>query len=424
MIDSRAADTISASAEWRAYWPLVLACFMGMSVQPATYYALGLFIDPLTTEFGWSRTTISAGASVAALIHIPTAPLVGAMIDRWGVRRVAVPGTVACALSICAFSLANGSASQWIALWVVYAFTSIALKSTVWTKAISGRFETTRSFALSVGLSGSALAIAIVPPLARWLVDTYGWREAWVMLGAGIGITTFIPCALFLFDYHDDARKAVRSREADKAGAITDLPGLSVAQAIRSLALWRIGFATLIILTLTSALTLHKVPMLVEAGLSRTSAAWLTSLSGIAGFSGSFIVGWLMDRYDAGRIGAITNALGGLALIFLLRQFRTPELIVASMLVIGFAGGAKLQLCAYMTGRYGGLRNFGKIFGVMAGIIATSGGMASAVGGLAYDYAGSYDLLIIAGIPLSLVSAMLIVGLGPYPVWSTTVAKG
>lgn len=408
---------MTASTEWRAYWPLVLACFVGMSVQPAAYYALGLFVDPLTAEFGWSRTEISVGASVAAIIHIPMAPLVGAMIDRWGVRRIAVPGTLLCGLSIAGFSLANGSSTQWIGLWVCYALAALMLKSTVWSSAISGRFEASRSLALSVALSGSALAIAIVPPLARWLIDSFGWREAWVMLGIGIGICTFIPCFLFLFDAHDDARSAARSRPDPVKNGFVDLPGLSLHQAIRSIALWRIGFSTLIVLTLTSALILHKVPMLVEAGMSRASAAWLTSFSGIAGFVGTFVMGWLTDRYHAGKVGFITNALIGLGLLLMLRQWRTPDLIVISMMIVGFAGGAKLQLCAYLTSRYAGLRNYGKIFGVMASIIAVSGGAASAVGGLAYDFAGSYDLLIISSIPMSFVAALLILGLGPYPDW-------
>lgn len=417
-------SSTNASTEWRAYWPLVFACFMGMTVQPSAYYGLGLFIQPMTDEFGWSRTEVSVGASIAAMIHIPLAPLIGNLADRWGVRRIAVPGTLLTGMAIAGFALANGSSHQWIGLWVAYALVSVTLKSVIWAKAISGRFEAARSMALSVALSGSTLTVALVPPLSRWLIDLLGWREAWMVLGLGIGIATFIPCALFLRDSHDDIKSQSSRETIHPTREFLDLPGLSLRQASTSPVLWRIGLATLIILTLNTTFLLHKVPILVEAGLSRASAAWLTSLSGIAAFAGTFAIGWLMDRFDAGRVGFVSNALAGLSLILMIKAFRTPELIVISMIILGFTGGAKLQMCAYLTSRYAGMRNYGTIFGVMSGIVAVSGGAGSVLGGLAYDLYGSYDLLIASGIPMGLLAAFLILGLGPYPAWNVAKPTG
>lgn len=405
-------------AEWRAHWPLVLASFMGIALPTSAYYATGLFIDPLTAQFGWNRTTISSGASIAGLIIIVLSPFVGAMVDRWGARRLVLPGLVLTMVAMAGFGLASGSAAQWLLLWGFYAIPTSALKSTLWTSAIAGRFDAARSFALAVALSGTALPTAIVPPLARWLIDTLGWREAWGALGLILGLPALVLCLFFLFDRHDDAR---RERSAPGGRAPTtlhlDLPGLSLSEAVRSVPLWRIALATLITMLLASTLVLHKVPLLIEVGLSRTEAAWLAGFSGLAAFAGSLVVGWLIDRYDAGLIGFITNSITAVALVFLLEAFRTPALIVISMVIVGFAGGAKLELCAYLTSKYAGLRNYGKVFSVMAGIIAATGSVGSMVGGLAYDYAGSYDLLIEVCIPASVVSALLIFRMGPYPDW-------
>lgn len=94
------------------------------------------------------------------------------------------------------------------------------------------------------------------------------------------------------------------------------------------------------------------------------------------------------------------------------------------MLFVGYAGGTKLQICAYLTGVYGGMRNFGKIFGVMASIIALAGGLGPLLGGVAYDLTGGYDALIWLGIPGSLLAGILLIRLGPYPDWSRALEAG
>ncbi|HKX79404.1 MAG TPA: MFS transporter [Novosphingobium sp.] len=412
-------ETKSGAAEWKSHWPLVLACFVGYSFPSTAYYALGLFIDPLTKEFGWSRTEISAGPSIAALVGVPLAPLVGALADRWGVRRLTLVGAIATAALMASFGLANGTQVQWLVLWGVFGVAVMGLKSTLWASVISQRFYTARSMALAVALSGSALATTMAPPAAWWLIERFEWRAAWMYLGIGWGIVVFSLCALFVFDAHDDARKRQATGQATKGGSTRpDLPGLSIQEAFHSVRIWRIGLSTLLILLLSSALVVHKVPLLIEVGTPRATAAWLASLSGLAGLGGSLIVGWMIDKIDAGKIGFFTNLVTAVALVFLLEPFRSELLIVLSMLVVGFAGGAKVELCAYMTGKYAGLRNYGKIFGVMASIIAGTGAAGALVGGVAYDAVGSYDLLIIAAIPASVISAFLIVGLGPYPDWN------
>lgn len=403
------------SVEWQAHWPLVAACFLGVSYPAIAYYSMGLFIEPLTAEFGWTRTQVSAGASISSLILIVLAPFAGALIDRWGVRWLALPGIVLTSLSIASFSLANGDATQWLMLWIVFAFCQACLKTTIWTAAVSYKFNAARSLALAIVLCGISFASALTPPLTQWLIETLGWRKAYVALSFGWATPVLILCVLFLHD-HRSARAGTTG--ADSGAPVMELRGLSLGQALKNLTIVRIGLATLITLLLTGGLVVHQVPLLIEAGLTRTSAAYLASLAGIAAIGGSLISGWLMDRFHAGLVGAVTNVAAALALVLLLEPIRTPQLIVVAMLVIGYTTGMKLQLCGYLTGIYAGLRNYGKIFGIMASIIAIASAVGPLFGGMIFDNTGSYNLMIWVSIPASLVSAMLLVGLGPYPDWS------
>jgi len=405
---------LSASDEWKTYWPLVLAASVGFSFHSVVTYSIGVFIAPLGEEFGWSKTLAVGGLSIAAVLSIPLSPLVGALIDRWGSRRLALPGLVITACCVAAFGLADGTTAQWLALWFAYGILALSIKSTVWTVAVSGTFFASRGMALALTLSGTAVAQIIAPPTTVWLIDTYGWRTAFSWLGFGWAVPALVLCVFFLYDAHDRRRLAAQS---NPEVASPDLTGLEVRAALRSVPLWRVGAATLIMMVLTIAFLVHQVPILSEAGVSRETAGYLASLAGVAGIVGKVVTGLLLDRFHTSWIGAGTMGVAALAFIALLEPFRSPALVVGAMIVIGYSSGSKLQICAYLTSRYGGLKHFGKIFGVMSSLIAMGAGIGPVLAGVVYDLAGSYSPMIIAGIPTCLVAGFLLLGLGPYPDW-------
>ncbi len=410
---------MTAREEWKLHWPLVLAAAVGFSFHAVATYSLGLFMEPLGAEFGWSRAEISAGLTLSALLSVPLSPVVGAMIDKWGARRLAIPGLILKMGVLSLFATANGSSTQWYALWALYALVALAVKSTVWTMAVSGVFTTARGLALAVTLTGTAISQTLVPPITQILIDWIGWRGAYVALGLGWGTPALLLCLFFLYDAHDYRERA---RGTGTAAAVTDLPGLGIREALSSVPLIRIAISTLLMMVLTIAVIVHQVPIYTEAGLSRQNAALLASLAGIAGIFGKLITGFLMDRLDAGWVGGLTLAACALAFAALLEPLRTPSTIVVSMIIIGYSSGCKLQICAYLTSRYGGMRNFGKIFGFMASLISLGSGVGPMLAGAIHDIFGSYTVLIIAGIPGSLIGGLLLVALGPYPDWKPAKA--
>ncbi len=201
------------------------------------------------------------------------------------------------------------------------------------------------------------------PLIAQWLIDGYGWRQAFLWMGLGWGSVVLILLLPFFFDARDDQRAPSASTATSRAV----LSGLTLAEGVRDPALLRIAAALFITSFLGVAVTVHKVPILTQTGLSREVAAQIAASAGIAGVTGKLLTGWMMDRWQSGWIGGICLSLPALACLLLLDPIRTPTLIVASMMIFGYSAGAYLQICTYLTTRYGGLRHFGKIFGIMAG---------------------------------------------------------
>lgn len=406
----------TAAEEWKRGWTLVLACFVGFSFFSVPTASAGVFMEPIGREFGWGRTLLAAGTSMTSIVTALLSPFVGMLIDRYGARRLGLPGVFLTAFAIGAISLANGSPAQWLALWVFYALISILVKTTIWTAPVSGQFKAGRGLALALTLSGTAAAQAISPPLCNWLIEHFGWRQAYVWTGFGWGAVTLLLCWLFLFDAKD------RRGDEPAVPASEATAGLSIAEAWRSRALWSIAVSTFVMMLLSLGLQIHQVPILTGAGVSRTNAAWLAGLFGVAGIVGKLITGALLDRYRPNWIGGLTLAANSIAFALLLYGVHSPALIVAAILINGYSAGTKLQICTYLTASYAGLRNLGAVFGAMYSLVSLGSGLGPMIAGFVYDTTGGYAPFLLAGTFGCVFCGLLILALPRYPDWKENTA--
>jgi predicted MFS family arabinose efflux permease len=408
---------LTAKQEWRRGWTVVLAAFVGFSFFSLMAASVGVFMEPLAHEFGWNKSQTSSGISIAGILGAVLSPFFGILIDKWGTRRLALPGLLLMSLVVASFGLNTGSFGLWIALWLLYGLVALSIKSTVWSTTVAAGFETARGMALGVMLCGTAFAQMITPPLANWLIVSFGWRTAFVCLGLGWGGIALAVCVPFLRDLHLQASAKLPGAAPARAA----LPGLTVAQAWRDRALWQIGISTFIMMLLTIGLMIHQFEIMREAGVSRASAAWLTSLFGLGGIVGKLVTGALIDRFPPNWIGGITFASSALAFLLLMSQFATPALIVVAMAVNGYASGTKLQITGYMTTRFAGLRNFGKIFGMMAAVISLGTSLGPMAAATIRDVTGDYTLFLVAGAIGAVISGLLIITLPRYPAFATEI---
>jgi MFS family permease len=408
------ATSAKSAGEWRQGWALVLAAFVGFSFFSLPTASMGVFMLPIGEEFGWGRTLISAGTSISSVVTALLSPFFGILIDRYGSRRLALPGLAITAFAMASIALANGNQVQWLALWAFYALISISVKTTVWTAAVSGTFSAGRGLALGLTLSGTAAAQIIAPPLANWLVDTQGWRLAYVWMSLGWGGFALLLAWLFLYDAHD--RKRAAASAGAGTGAPVELTGMSLAEAWRSRALWAIAVSTFLMMFLSLGLQIHQVSILTGAGISRSNAAWLAGLFGVAGIVGKLVTGWLLDRFaHANAIGGATLAANSIAFGLLLWGVHSPVLIVAAILLNGYSAGCKLQICTLLTARHGGMRNFGKIYGAMTSVVSLSSGLGPMAAGAVFDVTGGYGAFLVAGVIGCLVSGLLVLTLPKAP---------
>jgi MFS family permease len=405
----------SALQEWGENWTLVLAASVGFSFFSIMLAAVGLFMGPLGEEFGWNKTILSAGPSIATITTAMLGPFFGILVDRYGTRRLAIPGLVLTSGVICLFSQITGASWQWYLMWLLFGIVSTSIKSTAWTAAVVGVFTQSRGLALGLTLAGTAVAATIVPPLGNYLIENFGWRMAFVYLSLGWGGITLLLCLVFFYDIHDRKLQEARDRPVgEEAPPEVVLPGLTRREGLLDTALWRLAISNFLVMLLTIGLSVHLFPILTEAGIARSYAAWLLSLAGIAGILGKLATGVLLDRFKPNWIGGVTLGAAALAFALLIDGIRSPAVIIAAMIVNGYAFGTKTQITGYMTASYAGMKSFGFLYGIMSALMALASGLGPFVAGYTYDRLGGYTPFLIAGTIGCALSGLLIVSLPPH----------
>lgn len=408
----------TAAAEWRAHWTVVAAATTGVSLSAVSQSSLGVMMEPIEQEFGWSRVQISFGTSLVSLVAMTGATAVGLAIDRLGARLVGLIAATLMCVGIALMSVVNNSIWQWWGLWILVGLSAAAMP-TVWLAPVSGLFAAGRGLAVSITLCGSGISTSLVPIVANQFVELHGWRAAYLGLGA-IWAAVVLPLVLFFFRNAHAPRAAARETNA---GPSTALPGLTVREGFASLKFYKLAFAAFLSMSAGVALILNLVPVLRSTGLTPATAAAVAGIIGIATITGRVIGGWLMDRMSAGTIAACSSAGAALLPVALLALPGSTVAAAAGVAIYGLLGGAKVPAVVYLASRHFGQRAFGVLYGAVNTMIALGVGLGPVVANYVYDVSRSYVPVMWTAVPFLLVAGLLYLSLGPYPNFSRPRAQ-
>jgi predicted MFS family arabinose efflux permease len=398
--------------ELRQHWAVLPPCLAGITLCSVHGYSLGVMIPVIERAFGWPRAEISLGLMIISMIALVGAPLVGLAIDRFGPRRIALPGVLLFCFGLAMLSTTRDLAS-WLLLWVLLGLGNMLILPTVWTKAINHYFDANRGLALALALCGTGIAAAFVPSLTNGLVEHFGWRHAYVGLGLiGAAITFPIVCLLFRLPAEDGA--------PGQAAVPRQVQGVSARDGFAQPRFLKLAAATLLFSITICALTTNLVPVLLARGMTPATAAGIAGLLGIGSITGRLVGGFLLDRFDAARVAAVSVAMP-IVTVALLLAFPGDRVAAIACLILGLAVGTEVDCCAYLAARHFGLRSFGTLFGTMNGLMLFGNGIAPVIANHVFDVTRSYDIVLWAQVPACLGTILLFLLLGPYPQLETAV---
>lgn len=344
-----------AIAELARYWPTLVGATLGVAFGAAAlpFYTSGLFIVELQAEFGWTRTNITAVSLAVTLMLGCLAPLAGALFDRVGIRGPAAVGFVALAAGFFALSKLSGSMAQYVLIQVCLSLFAIGTGPIAFTRPINMVFDRLRGLALGITIGGIGAMASLAPPIVAEIIATQGWRAAYQMLA--LAVICVAPVSLLLVSWRGQTAAAHLDH--------TSL-ALDVSPPNRWL-FWRLMAGFGLVSMAVAGFVTHFVPMLIDQGTTPVAAARTAGLLGVAVLVGRVAVGALLDRVFAPWVagGILIMSASGLALLAL----GGVTYSIAGALAVGLAIGAEVDLIAYLTARYYGMRRYGRMYGLIYG---------------------------------------------------------
>lgn len=370
-----------------------------------TFGCIGLLIEPISTEFNASRSTISLSIGSISLIFGLLGPLVGALLDRWSVRLTMMIGCVLSALGFYFSSVAESATGFLLpyALLVGAGFTFMGVLPSV--KIASLWFP---GVGRATGFVSVPLLNALGPPLFSMVLVAAGWREllgifALVMLGL------FVLCFLISVPGADEDQSDIVGETApdDSVKIDSDVADEEAKSVFRDFGFWVISLSKGLIMSSGIVATTHIVAHAIDIGIERVQASIILSAFGVASVLGALLFGWLCDRYSAVRIMQI-NALVQLVLWLVVQDQSAYFALVILMVGIGLCTGGVSTISLTILSRYFPIQRFGAASGSMMMLMIPFTFIAAPVAGALYDWLGNYTVAFCLQAGLCFVSIMLL----------------
>lgn len=394
------------SAELKAGWPVLLAAAIGLIPLQFPMHSAGIFMPLWESEFGWSRSEIGTAMSIYTIALVLLSPLIGAIIDRMG-QGPRVPTLISMAMlatGFAAFAFIDGSVWALYAAYTYVAVVGIGTTAVPFNRAIVARFDEMRGLALAIAQSATAISIFLTPLIVYGLLLYTDWRGAWLCMAA-------VPIALLPLIWFGLRPAKVIAHLPAKAPVIAT--GILFRDALRQSKLWLFAVSFGLFFFGTVGSIGQLVPILSDLGLSTSEAVMLQGLMAGAVLVGRLVTGHLLDRIFASYVYLGVALIGAAGLLILALGVSSWALI--AVLCIGVALGAEIDVASYMTSRYFGVKNYGKIFGVIYSALIGGGIFAHPYYGFIYDKYGSYQLASATSMVLIVLGGMLLIRQGPYP---------
>jgi MFS family permease len=386
-----------------AAWTVVGICFAVLSVSFAARSLLGLAMPYLQSDFGWSRSFVSSGGSLALVVMAAISPVAGNMIDRFGARVLLFAGCIAVGLGM---TLTAMMQLRWQFLVAFGGFAGLGFGMAA-THAVSTivslTFDKNRGLAVGTATAGSTAGQLVVVPVLAAVLAQSSWRWSYLSLG----LAAFAVAALVLVLVKPVTARPARARQ-DSASIFVETKQL-FCKPVFHLLLWSYvicGFTT------SGIVEVHLLPYAAACGFPPLESAYAYGLLSAINLAGMVLSGWLTDRMHRPLLLGSIYVLRALSFIVLIWASHNIALLFLFAVLFGMFDYSTVPVTASLAASNLGLRVMGLTMGLLSAGHALGAAVGAQLAGVLFDMYAQYLWVWIAAIALALFAGVLSFSIG------------
>ena len=389
---------------WRTPLIVIIAACLISMIGFGARSSLGLFLEPLTADRGWTRETFALAMALQNLFWGIGLPFAGMLADRLGSNRVIAGGAVVYFAGLYGMSAAGDATVFHLTAGVLsglgVAFSAFTLAMASMARVVSAD---RRSFVLGLGTAAGSVGQVLFSPLAQGFISSWGWQPALLMLG--FVVLALIPLAIAL----------------PGGGAVGGVA--SVEQTITQALNEALGHRGYVLLTVgffvcgfhVAFITVHFPAYVRDLGLDPRVGAYSLSLIGLFNIAGSLLAGFVGQRYSKKQSLSIIYFLRAVTILCLLLAPKTPLVILLFASVMGLLWLSTVPLTTGIVAQVFGVQYMATLFGIVFLSHQLGSFIGVWLGGRLYDTTGSYDGMWWAGVVLGLLAAAIHLAINERP---------
>jgi len=383
---------------YTTHYKVVVAACLLMVVGAAGSSGLSYFIQPVTAEFGFTRSAFTIYMSIVTFSALYTLPIIGKLIPKIGVRKLVLINGIVCPIGFVGLSFANSLSLFYFWAAVIGLVLHICTISAV--VLINTWFIEKRGMLVGLAMAFTGVGGLVLGAIMPNFIAAYGWHMGYRLL-AGIAFLCTIPSVLFLIK---DTPQSVglkpfgyEEADASATGAGSDkkaLEGVPYGRALKSITFFAL-YPGLMLLGMLSAVSSQFPAFLSGQELGTTEISVLMMVFNVAMIAAKIILGYLDDK-----IGTITNLIisyaATIAGVFLLVN-GTQYIIIGLGFVCFSLGFATVSVySALLTDRVFGQRNYSGIYGITSTAMSVGNAIGAPLWAMSFDKTGSYNIAFYA----------------------------
>jgi MFS transporter, OFA family, oxalate/formate antiporter len=381
-------------------WVVLVAGMIGAGMTvPGQTIGVSVFLDYLIEDLGLGRSTVSATYTAGTLVGSFSLPFIGRAIDRHGPRRAAVVIGLAFAFSCVFMGFVGSLLTLFVGFALIRALGQGAL-GLVSMHSINLWFVRRRGLAVGVAGAGMAFAFSVMPLVINGLIDSFGWRTAYALLGVGVAVVV-VPVGGGLFRHAPEryGRQPDGRRYEGAPSVASSEITMTLAQARRTLTFWLFVAGALNTSMFGTGLVFHHFSIMEGNGLGREVAATIFVTFGLVQALSNLSTGWALDRVPPRFLLAGAQAAMAGALVYATHLSAGPSLIVYGI-VLGTMQGMSGAIGSTVFAHYFGRAHHAAIKGTVSTITVAGTAAGPLLFSLGNDLAGTYrPALMVAALP-------------------------